>query len=154
MTPNPAIQWRLAAFNELSTAELYEIIKARIEVFVVEQNCVYQDLDDIDYASYHFTGWSDKSVAAYVRILPPCKKYEEPSIGRVITAKTFRGIGLGKELMQRALEQTRNLWPGYAVRISAQQYLEKFYEELGFKTVSAPYDEDGIPHLEMVLGPP
>jgi len=148
------LTWQCLPFDELSTNELYAILKARQAVFVVEQNCPFLDADDVDQHCLHLSGWqvrdTTKALAAYARLVPPKVKYLEPSIGRVITSPEFRGQGLGKELMQRAVRAMDELYPGLAIRIGAQQYLEKFYSRFGFETASPTYIEDGIPHVEMV----
>ena len=129
--------------------QLYKILAMRQRVFVVEQNCAYLDADGVDHVSRHL--WAeaaDGAVRAYVRIVPAGIKFAELSIGRVITAPEARGTGLGKELMQRALAASGNV----AIRIGAQAHLEKFYGELGFVRASDVYDEDGIPHIEMLRG--
>ena len=146
--------WQCSPFDELSTKEIYAILKARQLVFVVEQNCPFLDADDVDQHCLHLMGWQIRdcvnTLAAYARLVPPGVKYGEPSIGRVITSPEFRGQGLGKELMQRAVQAMDERYPGLAVRIGAQQYLERFYSGFGFVTVSPTYIEDGIPHVEMV----
>lgn len=146
--------WHESEFPKLSTASLYAILAARVAVFVVEQNCPYQDLDGLDALSLHLWATdSDGAIAAYARIIPPGTRYAEPSIGRVLTMPDARGSGLGRELMQRSLAMVEQRFPGRAIRISAQQYLEDFYRSLGFVVVHGPYDEDGIPHIEMLLEP-
>jgi ElaA protein len=146
--------WQCLPFDQLSTKEIYAILKARQVVFVVEQNCPFLDADDIDQHCLHLSGWQQRgtnnALAAYARLVPPKLKYLEPSIGRVITSPEFRGQGLGKELMQRAVQAMDELYPGLAIRIGAQRYLEKFYSGFGFETASPTYIEDGIPHVEMV----
>lgn len=148
------IQWQWLPFENLSRNVLFEILKVRQAVFVVEQNCVYQDADNLDPVSWHLMGWrinsGEKELVAYLRVSLPGKKYPEPSIGRVLTAPSVRGTGIGKALIDKGITQTTIEYPGVRIRISAQQYLEKFYSEFGFETVTAPYDEDGIPHIEMV----
>jgi ElaA protein len=148
------LTWQCSPFDELSTKVLYAILRARQVVFVVEQNCPFLDADDVDQHCLHLLGWQvqgfNNALAAYARLVPPGGKYREPSIGRVITSPEFRGQGLGKELMQRAVQAMDQLYPGLAIRIGAQQYLEMFYSGFGFVTVSPPYIEDGIPHVEMV----
>ena len=148
------LAWQCSPFDELSTKALYAILKARQVVFVVEQNCPFLDADDVDQHCLHLLGWqvqgSTNALAAYARLVPPGVKYGEPSIGRVITSPEFRGQGLGKELMQRAVQAMDELYPGLAIRIGAQHYLERFYSGFGFVTVSPTYIEDGIPHVEMV----
>ena len=149
----PVFQW--CTFNQLSLAQLYEILRARQQVFTVEQDCAYQDADGKDPHSWHLACWESNAespaLLAYLRVVFPGKKYTEPSIGRVLTCDHVRGTGLGKTLMQRAIQHTHQELPHAAIRISAQLYLKKFYEELGFAQVSEPYDEDGIPHIEMLL---
>lgn len=145
------LTWRESEFAALTTAELYSILAARVEVFVVEQDCPYQDLDGLDADSLHLWG-SDAGgrMAAYARITPPGTRFAEPSIGRVLTAQEFRGLGLGRALMLRAIELAARRYPQSPLRISAQQYLEVFYASLGFEFVRGPYPEDGIAHVEML----
>lgn len=150
------MRWQWTQFSDLSAQQLYEILRERQEVFTVEQDCAYQDADGKDQFAWHLIGWSETAaprVQAYLRVVFPGKKYAEPSIGRVLTAASARGSGLGRELMQRAVEETERVYPGSAIRISAQQYLEAFYREFRFEPVSEPYDEDGIPHIEMLRRP-
>lgn len=145
------IEWSLKKFEELSPYELYKIIQLRIEIFAVEQNCVYQDCDDRDQGSFHFTCWGENKLIAYTRIMPPGLAYSEPSIGRVITSQSVRGTGLGKELMERSILLCRELFGNIPVTISAQLYLKRFYESLGFVQVTEPYEEDHILHIKMHL---
>ena len=146
-----AIQWRCSNFQDLSPRELYAILQLRLEVFVVEQKCIFQDIDDCDQQALHLCGYSDRELLCYSRILPPGIKYPAASIGRVVTRKSARRDGIGRRLVQNTLAYCEQFWPGTPVTISAQQYLEKFYLELGFSTVSEPYLEDGITHIEMRL---
>lgn len=146
-----AIVWQEAAFSGLSTERLYSILAARVRVFVIEQDCPYQDLDGMDQISRHV--WAEDAtgaVLAYARITPPGSRFPEPSIGRVLTSAEARGTGLGRVLMQRAIELGERLYPGVDLRISAQQYLSEFYASLGFRFIRGPYEEDGIPHIEML----
>jgi len=143
--------WRFARLDELSALEVHDILQARAAVFVVEQACVFQDMDGADPECWHLFSRADGAVAAYCRIAPAGVKFAEASIGRVITTDAVRGSGLGRALMVEAIRRARELWPGAAVRIGAQQRLEGFYHSLGFVTDSEPYDEDGIAHVEMVL---
>lgn len=146
------LQWSFKAFSDLTAFELYEILKARQAVFVVEQRCAYLDADDCDQMSHHLVGRSDAGLLlAYCRIVPPSVKYAEPSIGRVITTAHGRGKGYGKLLMAEAISRLRSLYPNSPIRIGAQLYLERFYAAFGFARCSAPYDEDGIAHIEMLL---
>ena len=143
--------WQWRAFAELTPHELYSILHLRALVFVVEQTCAYNDLDGYDLASHHlFTQDADSRVIAYLRLLPPGVKYAEPSLGRVVTHPDARRTGLGVELMREGLRRVAADFPGTGVRIGAQRRLEQFYRSLGFVTVSAPYDEDGIEHVEML----
>ncbi len=143
--------WRVSGFQRLSRDALYRILAARSAVFVVEQQCPYQDIDGLDLKSIHVLATAgDGGLLAYARVVPPGLRFAEPSIGRVLTTAAGRGRGLGRALMLRALAVVRRRFPGQPVRISAQQYLEPFYRSLGFQTVGLPYDEDGIPHLEML----
>jgi ElaA protein len=143
--------WRFARLDELSAREVHDILQARAAVFVVEQACVFQDMDGADPECWHLFRRADGAIAAYCRIAPAGVKFAEPSIGRVITTAAVRGTGAGRALMVEALRRARSLWPGTALRIGAQQRLEPFYRSLGFVTDSEPYDEDGIPHVEMIL---
>jgi ElaA protein len=149
--------WEWRRFAELTPLELYTLLAARAAVFVVEQSCAFQDVDGLDLFAWHLLGWDESdhepALAAYLRLIEPARKYAEPSIGRVLTTAAFRGTGLAREAMREALARAAMLYPGQAVRIGAQQRLEHFYVELGFRTVSAPYDEDGIAHVEMLRSP-
>lgn len=141
------------SFQELSLRELHDILKLRQDVFIVEQACIYPDLDGLDEESIHVIGVDTDTggLLAYARILPPGLKYEEVAIGRVLTHPSARGTGLGRTLMIKCLEACRAHYPDHGVKISAQEYLEKFYLSLGFETTSAPYDDDGIMHIDMLL---
>ncbi len=146
-----ALAWRASDFAGLSGDELYAILAARVAVFVVEQDCPYPELDGLDQSAHHL--WATDSagrVAAYARITAPGTRFAEPSIGRVLTAMEHRGTGLGRDLMERAIDLAERLYPGAQMRISAQQHLDRFYASLGFGFVRGPYPEDGIPHVEML----
>lgn len=144
------IDWSLKKFHELSPLELYEILKLRSEVFVVEQNCVFLDMDDRDQMAHHLQGRINGQLAAVVRILPPGLAYKEPSIGRVVSSPVFRRKGVGIELMKKAIEETISLYGQVAIKIGAQLYLKKFYESFGFVQCSETYLEDDIPHIKMI----
>ena len=145
------IHWRLARFDELSPQELHDIFQARVAVFVVEQQCPFQDVDGADPHCWHLAGrGADGAIVAYARLVPPGVKYEQPSIGRVLTAAAGRRTGAGRELMREAIARAEALWPGRDLRIGAQRYLERFYGGFGFVQSSEPYDEDGIIHIEML----
>jgi ElaA protein len=143
------INWQWCRLQDMSTDQLYAVFAAREAVFVVEQNCAYQELDGLDAEAAHLVAWSGSEVAAYLRVLGPGSRFEQPSIGRVMTAKAFRGRGLGRECIERALKHIDEVYSG-EVRISAQSYLEQFYRSFGFEPASQLYMEDGIPHIEMV----
>ena len=145
------LTWKLKKFAELSTAELYAILQLRNEVFVVEQNCVYQDADDKDQLSLHFCGWDNEKLVAYTRIIPPGISYTEASIGRVVTSPAYRKTGAGRQLMQESISRTCSQFNCTAIKIGAQLYLKKFYQSLGFVQSSDEYLEDGIAHIEMIL---
>ena len=144
------IDWSLKKFEELSSLELYEILQLRSEVFVVEQKCVFLDMDDKDQFSQHLQGRIDGKLAAVVRILPPGLAYDEPSIGRVVSSPRFRRQGVGIELMKTAIEKTISLYGAVPIKIGAQLYLKKFYESFGFLQCSETYLEDDIPHIKMI----
>lgn len=141
--------WKIKSFEELTTPELYEIIKARINVFVIEQNCPYPDLDDYDQQALHLWAEQDKNILAYCRIFDKGIKYPETSIGRVLTTENGRGKSLGKQLIQYAVETIENRFHTREVRISAQDYLLRFYSGFEFEDTGKKYLEDNIPHTEM-----
>lgn len=144
--------WECSPFSVLTNLQLYAILQARSEVFVVEQNCPYLDPDGADVECLHLMAWAEGArLAAYLRIVPPGLKFQEASLGRVITSQFARGSGIGKRLLENGIAACQRAYPGHAIRIGAQQYLEKFYQSFGFVTVSDMYLEDGIPHIEMVL---
>jgi len=149
-----ALDWRLARFADLTAQEVHDVYRLRAEVFVVEQTCPFQDIDGVDPQSWHLLGFQGEgALVAYCRFIPEGIKFAEPSIGRVVTAPSIRGTGLGRVLMREALERARQLWPALPIRIGAQARLERFYNDFGFVKASDPYDEDGILHIEMVLSP-
>ena len=146
-----SILWKCKPFDELSPHELYAIIKLRNEVFVVEQNCIFQDADDKDQKCFHLFGYMDSNLAAYARLVPVGISYPEHiSIGRVITSTAYRNAGIGKVLMKQSIEYCYRLFNKQPIKIGAQYHLKKFYENFGFVQSSEVYDEDGIPHVEMV----
>lgn len=148
---NSSLNWHQSSFQDLSVDQLYAILAARVAVFVIEQDCPYPELDGLDPSAEHL--WAvDRggSIAAYARITAPGTRFAEASVGRVLTSLPFRRTGLGRELMQRAMALAESRFPGQPLRISAQQYLDRFYTSLGFEWVRGPYSEDGIPHIEML----
>jgi ElaA protein len=151
MTNLAYIQWKLMNFSDFDIYGLYTVLKARADTFIVEQKSPYQELDGLDAQSRHVIGRAEDAIAAYLRIVPPGGKYPEIAIDRVLINKTYRGQGLGRELTQRGIEHARQVYPGIAIRISAQNNLENFYMSYGFKTISEPYDDVGVMHIDMVL---
>lgn len=148
------MQWQVLRFTELDTLTLYRLLQLRVNVFVVEQNCPYPELDDKDIhpETRHILLQQDDQLLAYARILAPDVSFAAyPSIGRVCIAQTARRKNLGKMLMHKTIAETQQLWPDSDIYISAQCYLQKFYQDLGFQPASEPYLEDNIPHLNMVL---
>lgn len=136
-------------FSELRLEELYHLLKLRQEVFVLEQNCLYQDLDDRDQKSFHaLLGKSD--LIGTLRLMPPGVRFEEWAIGRLAVVASQRGRGYARMLMHEALQWVEGQHGARAIRLSAQSYLADFYQSFGLETVRGPYDEDGIPHLEML----
>ncbi len=146
------LNWKLIDFNDFTPQGLYDVLKVRTDVFVVEQTCPYPELDNKDQISKHFCGYdAHGNLLAYTRILPPGISYKEASIGRVLVAQSARDKKYGKILMTLSIQITQHLYPKADVKIGAQCYLEQFYTSLGFNKTSEPYLEDGIPHIEMVL---
>lgn len=137
-------------FNQLSLEELYQVLQLRSEVFVVEQNCVYQDLDGKDYMALHILGFENDLLVAYTRCFKPGDYFENASIGRVIVRDNFRKYGYGHQVMKASIKEIENRYNTYSIRISAQQYLKNFYETHGFKPSGEGYLEDGIPHIAMI----
>ena len=145
------LTWVYKPFNEVSTTELYAILQLRSEVFVVEQNCVYQDIDGKDKKSFHLMAWKNDELTAYTRLVPPGISFDEASIGRVITSPKYRGLGIGITLMEKSISHTIQSYTTNKIRIGAQLYLKKFYEGFGFIAQGEEFLEDGIPHIEMLL---
>lgn len=137
-------------FAEISPDELYDILQLRAEIFVVEQDCVYNDLDGLDKLAVHQFIKKNNKIVAYSRLLKPGTRFPDYSIGRVVVKKSERGTGLGVEMMEAAKNFIINEWGASKIKISAQKYLQKFYEDLGFEIVSDEYLEDGIPHFGML----
>lgn len=153
--PRDHLDWRVSRFSELSPVELARIYRARQQVFTIEQQCIYLDADEFDETAWHIAAWSPQSPVplAYARLINPGRKYTEPSMGRVITTGAARGTGLGRELVRRVLVHSAQVFPGLAVRISAQERLSRFYADFAFAVVGEPYMEDGIAHIEMLRRP-
>ena len=156
----PHIRWQWTRFDDLEPRHLYALLRARGEVFIIEQRCAFLDTDGIDLSAWHLLGWTAAEaragdgnsavLAAYLRLIDPGRIYAEASIGRVLTVAPFRRIGLGRPLMKEGLRKAAELHHGHAVRIGAQIRLERFYQSLGFHTVSEMYIEDDIEHVQML----
>lgn len=144
------MNFQLKSFDELSGKEVYEVLKSRNEVFVLEQQCIYQDCDNKDKNAYHLLVEEDGEIIAYLRILKKGIAYNEVSIGRVLVKKEYRRKGLARQIMLKAIDFIDKELNEKSIRISAQQYLIDFYGSLGFKVVSDMYIEDSLPHQEML----
>ena len=147
------IEWEIKTFKALDTDELYELLRLRVDVFVVEQNCPYPELDgkDIHPETLHLIGKNkDGKIVAYSRILPPGLSYKQVSMGRVVVEKNSRGQGIFDILLKKALDQINRIWPNESIQIGAQMYLKDIYQSHGFEPASKSYIEDGIPHLDMI----
>jgi ElaA protein len=146
------MQFILKHFNDLTVHELYDLLQLREEVFQIEQNCIYKDIDDKDKECYHLLSYVADELVAYCRLVPEGISYSGyVSIGRVVSKPKYRKEGFGRMLMAEAIIQMKNLFPDSPVKISAQQYLQKFYESYGFKAIGEWYMEDDIPHIAMIL---
>ena len=147
------ITWKSLPFSELTTDELYELLKLRVDVFVVEQTCPYPELDNKDRIKgvHHLLGYHEGQLIACARLIPAGISFPSVSIGRVATLQEARGSGLGHKLLKQAIEQCDKLWPGQDVEIGAQEHLKGYYAQHGFKQTSEMYLEDDIPHIDMKL---
>lgn len=158
-----ALEWRWKAFDDLTSAEVYAMLAARSAVFVIEQNCLYGDIDGLDVDAWHLlafgpsvgaspqaaAGAQRAPLAGYLRVLLPDADDADVRIGRVLTTAAFRGIGLGNAMLERAIAQIRKQWPGTPIRLHAQAHMQRFYGAFGFEPVSEIHEEDGIPHVWM-----
>jgi len=147
------LQWDVSSFQELSVSQFFDVLQLRVSVFVVEQQCAYPELDEFDRhaGTRHLAGRVvSGQVIAYARILPAGLSFPEVSLGRFVVRKDARGQGIGHQLLIEALKEIQSSWPGHAIRISAQDYLEKFYGQYTFTRASDVYLEDGIRHIEML----
>lgn len=140
----------IKSFDEFTNHELYQMLRLRSEVFVVEQNCPYLDLDNKDQESFHLLYFVNDELAGCTRLLPAGLSYAEIAIGRVVIAPRFRGLGLGTKIMEASIAGCQEKFGEGPIRISAQYHLSKFYQSVGFVEQGEPYDEDGIPHIEML----
>jgi len=144
------ITTKISAFNELSIVELYDLLQLRSEVFVVEQDCVYQDIDGKDQKALHVLGYKNEKLVAYTRIFKPGYYFKEASIGRVVVEQKERQYKYGYTIMNASIEAIKTYYNETIIRISAQTYLKRFYNNLDFKEVGEEYLEDGIPHIAML----
>lgn len=147
------VQWEVKTFQQLTVDQLFDVLQLRVDVFVVEQQCAYPELDHFDRhaETQHLSGRDECGLLiAYARILPPDLRYSEVNLGRFVVKALARGKGVGHQLLRAALDFIHERWPGRAIRISAQEYLQRFYAQYGFSRVSDVYLEDGIPHVEML----
>jgi len=145
-----ALNFKIKNFNELTIHELYEILQLRSEVFVVEQNCVYQDIDGKDTKAMHLIGTLDDKMVAYARLFNKGQYFENASIGRVVVDSKHRNLNFGHDLMRNAMDAIKQHFETTKISISAQLYLKKFYESHGFTQIGDGYLEDGIPHIKMI----
>lgn len=145
------MKWSAKAFSELTTVELYDIFRLRVDVFVVEQECPYPEIDGFDMTATHLYCKENGQYLAYARLIPAGEKYEEASIGRVLVPESVRGNGAGRELVAKSIEYITEEWGEERIKIQAQSYLKDFYGSFGFKPISGEYDEDGIPHFDMLF---
>ena len=145
------MDWCWREFDELSNEQVYDILAVRQQVFVLEQKCLYLDVDGRDRQALHLFGSNGSNqIVAYARLLPPNTRYVEPSIGRVLVVEAGRGQGWGRELIARCLEKCKTAYANYPIKVSAQVYLTRFYQSFGFEVAGDPYDDGGIPHVGMV----
>jgi ElaA protein len=147
---SPEISWSHSTLSELSAIEVFEIFKLRQQVFILEQTCLYPDMDDTDLVAQHLCGHIGQKLALYARVIPAGVTYPYASIGRIVTAPDFRGSGFGKPLVSKAIELIEKKFGNQAIKIGAQSGLQEFYHGWGFVTVSEEYIEDGIAHIDML----
>jgi ElaA protein len=144
------IEWLVSPFDELSSRQVYDIMKLRQDVFIIEQDCIYEDLDGYDELAIHLCGYSQNKLLCYARFFRPGIKYAEASIGRIVVSPKMRGAGLGKVLVSKANAYCEQEFKTEAIRIEAQSHLQNFYTELGYTSVGEIYPVDGIDHIQMV----
>lgn len=144
------VNWKIKNFTSLSTSELYQLLQLRTQVFVVEQNCVYQDIDGKDLLALHILGTIDKNICVYARVFKQGDYLEQASIARIVVAKQFRNLNYGHQLMDFCIKTISDKYQTNKIMISAQTYLQNFYQKHGFKAIGKGYLEDGIPHIRML----
>lgn len=143
------VNWHIKTFNELTSDELYRILQVRVDIFVVEQNCPYPEVDGKDRNCWHIFAEKNEEILAYTRLLPPGLSYKEAAVGRVLVKKEYRGTGMGRELMTRSVDFLNKTLDEPEIRLQAQEYAENFYGSFGFERISETYLEDDIPHVDM-----
>jgi ElaA protein len=148
------LDWRITEFSALTPFDLYAILRLRQDVFIIEQDCIYPDLDNLDIQAMHLSAWREGELMAYQRCLPPGLCYHESSLGRIVVAPAARGLQLGRKLVQRGIDYNRERWPESNIQIGAQAHLQAFYGSLGFTGLGDEYIEDGIAHRHMLLACP
>jgi len=155
--PLVPLEWEYLSFEEFEPVVLYNWLQARQQVFVLEQECLYPDIDGLDTHCHHLLGWvpehDERTLVAGSRIVPPKMKFSGPSIGRIMTSKEHRRKSYGRALMRESIRRTLEAYPDQTIYLEAQLYLERFYMDFGFNTISEPYDEDGIMHIVMTGSP-
>lgn len=148
------IEWQWLDFASIPRNDLYEVLRQRQEVFLIEQQCFYSDLDGLDQDARHLLGWQaidgKRQLAAYLRCIAPGVKFPEMSLGRVLTSQAARGSGIGRQLVAEGIRCAELAHPGHRIRIGAQAHLQDFYASFGFRAITEPYDEDGIQHVDML----
>ncbi|MEW7280493.1 GNAT family N-acetyltransferase [Aquimarina sp. 2201CG1-2-11] len=144
------LTFEVKRFKELSALELYKILRLRAEVFIIEQNCIYQDIDDKDQKALHVIGYKNEEIVAYTRLFDAGQYFENPSIGRVVVSQEERKYGYGHDLIKASIHAIDTHYKDHKIKISAQKYLKKFYQSHGFEQVGEEYLEDGIPHIGMI----
>ena len=144
------MEYYIKTFHELTNEELYQLLKARVDVFVVEQECPYPEIDNYDQQAIHYFLKDNEDIVALVRLLPAGFRYKKPSIGRVLVTEKYRGHGYARDIMNKAIKYIQKEWNEDKMKLQAQVYLEKFYSSLGFKRISDEYLEDNIPHIDMI----
>ena len=143
------LQWSCSSFSELTNNQLHQIVRMRQQIFIIEQKCIYEDIDKFDKVSRHIQARKNDKLVAYCRVLPAGSQYEEVSIGRVMVSKKFRNHGLGRRLMEEAHTWCESNYKSSCIRLNAQYYLESFYHSLQYISISPPYDDEGVLHIEM-----
>ena len=143
------LEWSCSSFCELNNNQLHQIVRMRQQIFIIEQKCIYEDIDEFDMISSHIQARKNDELAAYCRVLPAGSQYEEVSIGRVMVSKKFRNHGLGRRLMEEAHDWCESNFKSSRIRLNAQYYLESFYHSLQYISISPPYDDEGVLHIEM-----